>query len=58
MCIMCIRYATSNHTSCKPSIGADDPVAAPKIFALPYGERLKILTAVPRSSHFFCHWLR
>ncbi len=23
------------------SVGADDPVAVPKIFALPYGERLK-----------------
>ena len=24
-----------------PSVGADGPVAVPKIFALPYGERLK-----------------
>ena len=25
----------------KGCVGADDPVAVPKIFALPYGERLK-----------------
>ena len=25
----------------KHLVGADDPVAVPKIFALPYGERLK-----------------
>ena len=25
----------------KHSVGADGPVAVPKIFALPYGERLK-----------------
>ena len=28
-------------TSCYVPVGADDPVAVPKIFALPYGERLK-----------------
>ena len=28
-------------TFLQPSVGADDPVAVPKIFALPYGERLK-----------------
>ena len=28
-------------TSCYASVGADDPVAVPKIFALPYGGRLK-----------------
>ena len=31
----------SNHTFCKPSVGADGPVAVPKISALPYDERLK-----------------
>ena len=30
-----------HRTPCNASVGDDDPVAVPKIFALPYGGRLK-----------------
>ena len=35
------RYPAAPGTINNPSVGADDPVAVPKIFALPYGGRLK-----------------